>query len=64
MSLTQEKKAELISKFGVSEHLGASFTWWQGNKGVDKEGPKAGVPYDGKMTSADGTGKWLEDRTQ
>lgn len=34
-------------KFGVSEHLGASYTWWQTNKGADKEGPYKGVPYDG-----------------
>ena len=34
-------------KFGVSEHLGASFTWWQPNKGSDPNGPLAGVPYDG-----------------
>lgn len=34
-------------KFGVSEHLGASFTWFQLAHGADKEGPKAGVPYDG-----------------
>jgi alpha-L-fucosidase len=33
--------------FGVSEHLGASFWWWQVNKGADTKGPKAGVPYDG-----------------
>ena len=34
-------------KFGVSEHLGASFTWFQSSHRADKEGPKAGVPYDG-----------------
>jgi alpha-L-fucosidase len=34
-------------KFGVSEHLGASFTWFQVARGADKTGPKAGVPYDG-----------------
>ncbi len=34
-------------RFGVSEHLGASFTWFQGSHGADKTGPKAGVPYDG-----------------
>ena len=34
-------------KFGVSEHLGASFTWFQASHGADKTGPKAGVPYDG-----------------
>jgi alpha-L-fucosidase len=33
--------------FGVSEHLGASFTWWQDSHGSDKTGPLAGVPYDG-----------------
>jgi len=34
-------------RFGVSEHLGASFTWFQGSHGSDNTGPKAGVPYDG-----------------
>ena len=33
--------------FGISEHLGASFAWWRVNKGCDKAGPYAGVPYDG-----------------
>ena len=34
-------------RFGVSEHLGASFTWYQASHGSDKEGAFAGVPYDG-----------------
>jgi alpha-L-fucosidase len=34
-------------RFGVSEHLGASFTWFQSSHGADKTGPLAGVPYDG-----------------
>ena len=33
--------------FGVSEHLGASFTWFQASRKSDKTGPYAGVPYDG-----------------
>jgi alpha-L-fucosidase len=33
--------------FGVSEHLGASFTWFQDAHRADKTGPLAGVPYDG-----------------
>ncbi|HXR08795.1 MAG TPA: alpha-L-fucosidase [Candidatus Acidoferrum sp.] len=33
--------------FGVSEHLGASFTWFQPSHGADRTGPLAGVPYDG-----------------
>ncbi len=34
-------------RFGVSEHLGASYTWFQDSHGADKTGPLAGVPYDG-----------------
>ncbi len=34
-------------RFGVSEHLGASYTWFQSARGADKTGPLAGVPYDG-----------------
>ena len=32
--------------FGVSEHLGASYTWFQVAHGADVTGDKAGVPYD------------------
>ncbi|HAH23130.1 MAG TPA: alpha-L-fucosidase [Prolixibacteraceae bacterium] len=55
-------------RFGVSEHLGASYTWFQTARGADKTGPMAGVPYDGnneeyadlyhKKAAADDTG-WL-----
>lgn len=34
-------------KFGVSEHLAASFNWFQPSHGADKTGPYAGVSYDG-----------------
>jgi len=34
-------------RFGVSEHLAASFTWYQTAHSSDKTGDKAGVPYDG-----------------
>jgi alpha-L-fucosidase len=34
-------------KFGVSEHLGASYTWFQVAHSSDEKGPKAGIPYDG-----------------
>ena len=33
--------------FGFSEHMGATFSWYVPNKGADKTGPYAGVPYDG-----------------
>ncbi len=34
-------------RFGVSEHLGASFTWFQPSHGADTAGPYKGIPYDG-----------------
>ncbi len=37
--------------FGVSEHLGASFTWFQSAHSADTTGPMAGVPYDGNDTT-------------
>ena len=33
--------------FGVSEHLGASYTWFQMAHKADTAGPYKGVPYDG-----------------
>ena len=33
--------------FGVSEHLGRTYTWLQTAHGADVTGPKKGVPYDG-----------------
>ncbi len=32
--------------FGVSEHLGASYTWFQAAHSADATGPMKGVPYD------------------
>jgi alpha-L-fucosidase len=34
-------------RFGISEHLAASYTWFQPAHSADKTGDKAGVPYDG-----------------
>ncbi len=34
-------------RFGVTEHLGASWNWYGVTKQADKTGPYAGVPYDG-----------------
>jgi alpha-L-fucosidase len=57
--------------FGVTEHLSASFNWFESNKGCDKHGPYAGVPYDGNDSAfqdlyyqnqgypiADSEGRW------
>ncbi|HUX96998.1 MAG TPA: alpha-L-fucosidase [Bacteroidales bacterium] len=34
-------------RFGVSEHLGASYTWFQPGHDADRTGPMKGIPYDG-----------------
>ncbi|MGE5518804.1 MAG: alpha-L-fucosidase [Candidatus Dadabacteria bacterium] len=34
-------------RFGVSEHLAASFNWYQPSHGADKQGAMAGIKYDG-----------------
>ncbi len=43
----QEAAKKYKIKFGVSEHLSASYGWWQANKKADAEGDKKGVAYDG-----------------
>jgi alpha-L-fucosidase len=47
-------------RFGVTFHHEYSWWWWQTAFGSDKDGPKAGIPYDGHLTLADGKGKWWE----
>lgn len=47
-------------RFGVSVHASHAWTWYEPSQGADKEGPFAGVPYDGKLTKADGKGQWWE----
>jgi alpha-L-fucosidase len=46
--------------FGVSIHAAHAWSWYEVAQGSDKSGPLAGVPYDGKLTKADGQGKWWE----
>jgi alpha-L-fucosidase len=47
-------------RFGVSVHASHAWTWYEPSQGADKSGPYAGVPYDGKLTKADGKGTWWE----
>lgn len=46
-------------RFGITDHSD-----WQGHMGGaferDKDGPWAGIPFDGLLTRADGKGKWWE----
>ncbi len=46
--------------FGVSVHAAHAWSWYETAQSADKTGPKAGVPYDGKLTLADGKGTWWE----
>jgi alpha-L-fucosidase len=48
-------------KFGVSVHAAHAWTWYETAQRSDKKGKLAGVPYDGKQTRKDGTGKWWAD---
>ena len=47
-------------KFGVSVHASHAWMWYEVAQGADKTGPMAGVPYDGKLTKADGKGQWWD----
>lgn len=47
-------------KFGVSVHAAHAWSWYETSQGSDKSGPLAGVPYDGKLTKADGKGAWWD----
>jgi alpha-L-fucosidase len=47
-------------RFGVSVHASHAWTWYEPAQGADKQGPLAGVPYDGKLTKADGKGQWWD----
>jgi alpha-L-fucosidase len=47
-------------RFGVSVHASRAWSWYEVAQGADKTGPLAGVPYDGKLTKADGKGLWWD----
>ncbi|MFI6676280.1 alpha-L-fucosidase [Kribbella sp. NPDC050470] len=47
LALWKAAAAERGLPFGITEHLGAALGWMAVNKGSDKHGPLAGVPYDG-----------------
>ena len=46
--------------FGLSVHASHAWSWYETSQQSDREGPMAGVPYDGTLTLADGKGKWWE----
>jgi alpha-L-fucosidase len=47
-------------RFAVSVHCSRAWPWYEVAQGADTNGPFAGVPYDGKLTKADGKGLWWD----
>ncbi|KAB8188464.1 alpha-L-fucosidase [Nonomuraea phyllanthi] len=47
-------------RFGVSVHAAHAWSWYEPSQGADPDGPMAGVPYDGRLSAADGAGTWWE----
>ena len=46
--------------FGVSVHASHAWSWYEVAQRSDKQGPYAGIPYDGKLKKSDGKGKWWD----
>lgn len=46
--------------FGLSSHAAHAWSWMEVAQRADKNGPLAGVAYDGKLTKEDGKGTWWE----
>lgn len=46
--------------FGLSVHASHAWSWFETSQQADTVGGYAGVPYDGKLTAADGKGTWWE----
>ncbi len=54
-----EKAARKIGlRFGVSVHAAHAWIFYEQAQKADKAGSLAGVPYDGKLTKADGKNTW------
>ena len=47
-------------KFAVSSHASRAWSWYEVAQGADKDGPFAGVPYDGKLTKKQGKNQWWD----
>ena len=47
-------------RFGVSVHAAHAWSFYEIAQSADRTGPYAGAPYDGKLTKADGNGKWWD----
>ncbi|HEV2473404.1 MAG TPA: alpha-L-fucosidase [Chthonomonadales bacterium] len=45
-------------RFGVTVHCARTWSWFEVAQGADKQGPLAGVPYDGVLRRDQGEGAW------
>jgi alpha-L-fucosidase len=48
-------------RFGVTVHAARNWWWLQVARLCDRTGPYANMPYDGRLTSADGKNQWWHD---
>jgi alpha-L-fucosidase len=73
VGLWQKAAQKYGLKFGVSEHLAASYTWFQPAHGMDTSGPYKGIAYDGNdpqyadlyhTRAAAGDRGWLTNGTE
>jgi len=46
--------------FGVTVHAAHAWSFYEITQSADRSGPFAGVPYDGRLTRADGMGRWWD----
>jgi alpha-L-fucosidase len=47
-------------RLGVTVHQARNWWWFQTSHDADKTGPFAGLPYDGRMITAEGKGEWWQ----
>ena len=47
-------------RLGVTVHQARNWWWFQPSHGADKNGPYAGIPYDGRITKAEGKDQWWQ----
>jgi alpha-L-fucosidase len=47
-------------RLGVTVHQARNWWWFQTSHGADKNGPYAGIPYDGRITKAEGKDQWWQ----
>lgn len=47
-------------RFGVTVHQARNWWWFQTAHGADASGPMAGMPYDGRLSEAEGKAEWWE----